>query len=136
MFVGDESFVEYIRKQVIEEVIKLVEKWKMNGKIVKATDPFVMPKMQKFKKLQMIDESKYECLLNVSDEKEIAAASFNLHGTAFSYPFNFNVKGCNNTVTGCVGFGLERWVVSFLSQYGDDINNWPESIRDSYVRDI
>lgn len=135
VFVGDELFVNTVRSQIIDNVIELIEKWKLNGKIAVASDPFVVPKMQKYKKIQIMEESKYECLINVSENKEIAVASFNLHGTAFSYPFNFTVEGCENTVTGCVGFGLERWVLAFLSQYGDDVNGWPDSIRDIYIRE-
>lgn len=32
-------------------------------------------------------------------------------------------------MTGCVGFGLERWVIAFVSQYGVDPNNWPQKVK-------
>ena len=35
----------------------------------------------------------------------------------------------DEVVTGCVGFGLERWVIAFLSQFGAEPDNWPQSIK-------
>lgn len=88
--------------------------------------------MQKFKKIQIIDSSKYELRINYSDENQLSCASFNLHGTAFSYPFVILVDGCDETVTGCVGLGIERWVLAFLCQFGIEIDGWPEQIGRVY----
>ena len=41
----------------------------------------------------------------------------------------------DNTVTGCIGFGLERWVIAFISQFGIDINNWPDEIKNAYKKE-
>ena len=40
--------------------------------------------------------------------KELALASFNYHGFHFSMAFDFAKNG--TIVTGCVGFGLDRWI--------------------------
>ena len=85
--------------------------------------------MQKYKTIQLLDNSKYELRLNLSSDKQISTASFNLHGTAFTYPFNIGVSGVEEAVTGCVGFGLERWVIAFLCQFGTNPDNWPETVR-------
>lgn len=77
----------------------------------------------------MIDNSKYELRLNINEKKDIAVGSFNLHGMAFTSAFNIRVRNCKNAVTGCVGFGIERWVLAFLCQYGKEEKNWPECVR-------
>ena len=46
----------------------------------------------------------------------------------------WNADGKNTyTVTGCIGFGIERFVLSFLSQYSEDEEKWPENIRMEYL---
>ncbi len=62
--------------------------------------------------------------------EEMAVASFNLHGFNFTRPFGISVNG-TETVTGCVGFGLERMVLAFLSQFGMEESCWPEEVRKS-----
>ena len=42
----------------------------------------------------------------------LALASFNSHGTHFSGPYQFD--NGNQIVTGCVGFGLHRWLAAGL----------------------
>lgn len=129
VFLGDNAFVTEKRNEAIQYSIELLKKWEMVGKILVASDPFVMPKMQKYKKIQLLENSKYEIRLNVSEDEQISAASFNLHGTAFSYPFKISISKVDEVVTGCVGFGLERWVIAFLSQFGAEPDNWPQSIK-------
>ena len=56
---------------------------------------------------------------------------FCLHGTAFTHPFDISMKE-SEAVTGCIGYGLERFVLAFLSQYGENVETWPEVIRAAY----
>lgn len=124
VLVGTEKFVVDTRKAILEETRKFVKKVGLFGEISTASDPFVIPTMQKYKKLQMQEKSKYELKLRCSDEKKVACASFNFHGESFTHPFNIRVKDEVLTVTGCVGFGIERWVLAYLAQFGTDVNNW------------
>ena len=131
VFIGDEEFVNLSRSKMIQRINEYIKSINMNAKMQVASDPFVLPKMQTFKKIQKMEKSKYELLLAYNDEKYMSVASFNLHGSAFTYPFSITVKG-KETVTGCIGFGLERFVLCFLSQYGENVENWPEIIKKSY----
>jgi len=133
VFLGNENYVIEMRSKVLSEAIDVMNKLGLCGKVLIASDPFVIPEMQKFKKLQVMRETKYELRLNYESDKTLACASFNLHGTAFTHPFSIELSGESNTVTGCVGFGLERWVLAFLSQYGINIDNWPECVRKEYL---
>lgn len=135
VMIGSADFVLNIRKRILDEVINLLKQWEMCAKVSIAADPFIIPKMQKFKKIQKSEELKYEVRLNCSNEHEISVASFNLHGTAFTSPFNIKTADSENTVTGCIGFGLERWVIAFISQFGIDVNNWPSEIKNAYKKE-
>ena len=39
------------------------------------------------------------------------------------------MKGVDNPVSGCVGFGIERWILVFLAQYGTDSACWPDEVK-------
>lgn len=132
VMIGSDEFTISCRDRIIEKVVEIMECWGIEGDISLASDSFVMPKMQVYRKIQRIDKSKYEMHMNVAEKKVISTASFNLHGKAFTDPFNIKVKGVDNTVTGCVGFGLQRWIIAFFCQYGFDEGNWPYSIREKY----
>lgn len=129
VFFGDDSYVECMRKNILEETKKVLKDLKLNSNVTVASDPFIMPKMIRFKKIQMMQRSKYEVRVSYGENETLAVASFNLHGTAFTEPFHIGVNGVENVVSGCVGFGIERWVMCFLAQYGSDLATWPEKVR-------
>jgi seryl-tRNA synthetase len=58
--------------------------------------------MQKYKKIQLKNKVKYEVRL-----------ARNL-----------------SSFSGCVGFGLDRWIIGFLTQYGIDERKWPDIVRE------
>lgn len=129
VFLGSNDFVIEKRKQLLNMAVEFLENLNINSTVLRASDSFIMPKMQKFKKFQLQEGSKYELLLNYSENRSIAGASFNIHGTAFTYPFNIRVKNVETPVTGCVGFGIERWVLAFIAQFGWDESEWPAKIK-------
>lgn len=129
VFLGSDAFVRTKKDKILELVIAFLQEIELNAKIFIAHDPFVIPKMQKFKKVQIQEGNKYELQIYYASEKSLAAASFNVHGTAFTQPFNIKVEKVDAAVTGCIGFGLERWVLAFIAQYGWDEYKWPEIIQ-------
>lgn len=132
VMIGSNEYVLEMRNKIMEKSTEIMKYLNLNGDISLASDSFVVPKMQMYRKIQRIDKSKYEMHLKVSDNKSISTASFNLHGKAFTDPFNIRVKNCEDTVTACVGFGLQRWVISFLSQYSLDEKKWPTQVKEKY----
>lgn len=134
VMIGSDKYVEECRKKIMEKTSAIMKKYGLLGDIKIASDSFVIPRMQMYRKIQKIDKSKYEMHLKINAKEEMAVASFNLHGKAFSDPFNINVKGEDDTVTACVGYGLQRWVIAFLCQFGFDEKNWPNEIADEYRR--
>ena len=62
--------------------------------------------------------------------KLLACGSINLHGNFFGSRFDI-INGDGSSVhTGCVGLGIERWVLAAFTQHGFDEARWPEQVRD------
>lgn len=128
VFIGDMSYITYCREKIMRKTQNFVSNYGIVSKMCVAHDPFVVPSMQRFKKIQHEEQSKYELQIAFKENEYLSCASFNFHGRAFSESFHFQVKDVDVTVTGCVGFGLERWVLAFLSQFGCDETQWPSEI--------
>lgn len=133
VMIGNHNFVLNKREELLKKSIQLLDELKINYTIEIASDPFVMPVMQKYAHLQLASRVKYEMRLNIDPQNTIACASYNIHGKAFSSKFHFSVKNCENTESGCIGFGIERLVIAFLKQYGVEQTNWPKIIID-YIK--
>jgi seryl-tRNA synthetase len=59
----------------------------------------------------------------------LACGSINLHGNFFGKRFGFTCANGEPAQTGCVGLGIERWVLAAFTQHGFDERRWPEAIR-------
>ena len=128
VFIGSEAYVRECLGMVMDEIKALIEDLNISSTIVTSSDHFVLPEVQLLKRLQIAEKSKYEVRVKTATSSDIACASINYHGTAFSRPFNISVDNCNPTVSGCVGFGLERWCLAFLRQHGINVTKWPSII--------
>lgn len=64
-------------------------------------------KNRALQKIQKANKMKVELITRIND-KNVALASFNYHDTHFSKMFDFDCK--SKIVTGCVGFGIGRWI--------------------------
>jgi len=111
VFVGSESYVRESLDDLERFIYEYAQKISTKVKMEQAFDHFYddgnAKAMQKF---QINNKVKRELLVTVKD-REMALASFNFHGTHFSKNFNFDQN--DTIVSGCVGFGLERWLQFF-----------------------
>lgn len=130
VMIGDHDFILETRKEILDKTIKFMNDLKIQYSVQVAADPFVVPRMRKYKLIQKFNEVKYEVKLNIMPNDTISCASYNLHGTSFSGKFKFETNNIPVTESGCVGFGIERWIIAFLAQHGLDIDNWPIMVRD------
>lgn len=128
VFFGDNDYVKNLRNLILEKVKEFLIKLNLNSIICTSYDPFVIPNMQLYKKIQLAEEMKYEIKMKYDNENFLAVASFNLHGNAFTQPFNILINEIQEPVTSCVGFGIERWVFAFLAQFGSKKEEWPEHV--------
>lgn len=130
VFIGNQEYVKKQRKMTMDRTKELVERIGLEYHLELATDAFMMPEMKKFEKIQLLKKSKYELILSCGREQRLAAVSFNLHENAYTRPFHICVQDIGQTVTGCVGFGLERWALAFVSQFGYESEKWPRYIQE------
>ena len=113
VFIGNKDFVTEKLQYMKERAQEYATDIGLPAKIISATDNFYPAKKNTIKqKLQISNSLKYELVVSI-DDNEVAIASFNYHDLHFSKPFNFD--NCGKIVTGCVGYGLERWVATLNS---------------------
>ena len=130
VFVGSEEYVDTSINRMINQTSRFIVELGLKGDIESATDLFITPNMNRYKLIQMHNKAKYELRLEYDNNRDISVASFNRHGKTFSHMFNIGVSGVENVVSGCIGYGIERFVMAFLSQYGCNVENMPKCVRD------
>tara|TARA_R110002050_G_scaffold132262_3_gene254235 strand:+ start:1917 stop:3089 length:1173 start_codon:yes stop_codon:yes gene_type:complete len=126
VFLGNQEFVAECRKKMMEASFSLMEELGLNGHAEVANDPFFASPDTAFKTFnQRLQALKYELRMNLQENHTISIASFNYHEHFFGENFNMKFDSDSHIITGCVGFGLERFMFAFLTQYGLDESNWP-----------
>ncbi|GAB2719281.1 hypothetical protein ACFQWB_05385 [Paenibacillus thermoaerophilus] len=132
IFVGKPEFVRENRMKAVELLKGLAEEWELDCVIENANDPFFTNDFQVKASFQRQQEMKYEMRLTIPYiGKSIACSSVNFHSTAFGSAFDIKM-GKRPATTGCVGFGLERWALAFLAQFGLDEAKWPKALLEAY----
>jgi seryl-tRNA synthetase len=118
VFIGDSGYVSKCLEHMKSKTLDYTMKIGLPAEICSATDNFYPSKRNSIKqKLQLSNAIKFELSVQVNDNT-VAVSSFNYHDTHFSKPFHFDEKG--SIVTGCIGYGLERWVAA-LNYYNTKI---------------
>jgi seryl-tRNA synthetase len=85
-----------------------------------ATDPFFNPARNPKYVLQKLDPVKTEMVYHTG----LAIGSINFHRNYFGEAFQISRDG-KEAFSGCVAFGVERWIYAILNQFGTDERNWP-----------
>lgn len=128
IFLGNEDFVEQIRSGLLKKTEVFAKRLGLRFKIEQAQDPFFLPLAKGKHVLQRLHPYKYELRADNGDGEPLAISSFNNHSDFFIKKLNIKVK-TKKAASGCVAFGIERWVWSFLTTYGDKPSNWPKAVR-------
>lgn len=88
-----------------------------------ATDPFFDPGNPKLL-MQTIDPVKQEMILMKDTPEELSIGSINYHKDYFGEGFEIKVNG-ERAFSGCVAFGMERWIYALTMIHGPDESQWP-----------
>lgn len=129
VFVGGTEWVQARREEALDAVENLVEQLALAAWIEPANDPFFVGSFAAKRYFQLLTQAKFELRLRLPyAETSLAAASFNVHHDFFGRSFGVRM-GDGFASTGCVGFGVERWVWALLAQHGPDIAGWPARVR-------
>lgn len=126
---GDSDYVESIRRECMEEVWSLFETLGLAGKIVTASDLFYFSEDSSKGQHQLMGNMKYELIVRVYDGSEFSIASFNNMGDTLCKQFNIRHANHEMMKSGCVAFGIDRWVYALLATHGPDYSRWPEHVR-------
>ncbi len=84
-----------------------------------ATDPFFDPTRNAKFLLQTLDPVKTEMVY----QGNLSIGSINYHRNYFGEAFQIQRDG-EDAFSGCVAFGMERWIFTTLNQYGTNERDW------------
>ncbi|MGG1516561.1 aminoacyl--tRNA ligase-related protein [Paenibacillus oryzisoli] len=125
---GDAEYVEALRKFYMEEVWGLFESLGLQGKIETASDPFYFSEDVAKSQHQLMGNMKYELIVSLGTEA-FSITSFNHMSDTLTKPFNVCDRDHNYLNSGCIAFGIDRWVYALLRTYGPEFNQWPQEIQ-------
>jgi seryl-tRNA synthetase len=131
VLVGPEAPIASLREKLLLKVVELARAHGLSGRIEVASDPFFGAVEGRARTLlQRAQSLKYELLVDVTGQPggDLAIASFNLHGDSFSRTFGLTLPDGQQASTGCIAFGLERWVAAFVAYHGAEPSAWREVI--------
>lgn len=133
VFVGNEDYVRDCRMKALPIVEELAAMMDIDCKVQTATDPFFATVSAAKKFWQAAQEVKNEIKIPAlgadGTVKQLACGSINLHGNFFGKRFDIKDADGEPVQTGCVGLGIERWVLAAFTQHGFDERRWPEGVR-------
>jgi len=109
------NFLESCRK----DVESLLKKLDLSCEFKPATDPFFNPSRNPKYLAQKLDPVKTEIVF-----QDLAIGSINFHRNYFGESFGIHKEG-KECFSGCVAFGLERWIHAILTRYGTHEEKWP-----------
>jgi seryl-tRNA synthetase len=127
---GDSDYVEAQRKRFMEEVWGLFEALGFSGKMKTASDPFYFSEDSEKRQHQMIANMKYELIVTMGEHHDaFSIASFNNMGDSLCKPFHVLDQAYNPLQSGCIAFGIDRWVYALLLSYGPCYDAWPPRVK-------
>lgn len=118
---GEEDVVKSFLSQFKDKISNFVRKIGLKGDWQEATDPFFNPLENPKFIWQKIDPIKRELIF----KGDLAIASINFHRNFFGSTFKIRTAS-GEANSGCVAFGLERWIYAFIETYGVDEASWPD----------
>ena len=119
VFCGPPEWIHQQRDEWMQRVLRFSDECGLAGTLEESTDPFYGASSRGQQLLQRLKKLKYELRLTLGNGTTTAAASFNLHEVHFSQAFGITSISGEPFHTGCVAFGLERWVLAAIEQWDD-----------------
>jgi len=86
-----------------------------------ATDPFFNPSKNPKYLAQKLDPVKREMVF----QDRLAVGSSNFHRNYFGEAFGIRRAG-EDAFSGCIAFGIERWILAIVTRSGPDPAAWPD----------
>jgi hypothetical protein len=132
VWVGQPRYVIEGRAKAEELIVQWAKDWEVVGTFETANDMFFTQDYAVKASFQRQQQAKKELKLLIPFENQsISVFSSNFHAMTFGKAFNISVGGRPAT-SGCLGWGFERFVYAIFSQFGLDVNKWPEALREEF----
>ena len=129
VFAGDGDWVEARRSDAVAAIRRLVERLGVDSWLETANDPFFVTRFAAKRYFQLLTQAKFELRASLPYAGgSLAVASFNVHHDFFGRAFGVRL-GDGFASTGCVAFGLERWMWALFAQHGPELAAWPRDVR-------
>ena len=125
---GSAADVESFRAHGTAAAVELAHRLGLRCEVEVATDPFFAPSSRGRVLVQRMKALKHELLLPLGGGRTVAAASFNNHERFFGEAFGIVLEEGSAASTGCIAFGLERWLLAVLVEHGTDARDWPLAV--------
>jgi seryl-tRNA synthetase len=117
---GDIADVQEFLRKMRDTVEQFAASISLPVTWIEATDPFFNAAVNPKYLSQILEPVKTEMLF----ESRLAIGSINFHRNFFGETFQIQMEG-KEAFSGCVAFGIERWMYAFLTHFGLDENTWP-----------
>jgi len=129
--VGTPDVVVAWRDLWLKRGVALLESLGLPAKSDVASDPFFGRGGRMLAASQKEQKLKFEVLIPViSEEKPTAVCSFNYHQEHFGKIFDISTPDGAVANTACLGFGMERVVMSLFRTHGFVPSEWPKAVRE------
>lgn len=131
VMLGEPRAIDERRMKLLARSVDIAASLGLSGTVERATDFFFRGDVDGRARTlhQRANALKYELRVRMDDSgASLAVASFNLHEDYFGRSFDIRLADGSTASTGCVGFGIERWVSAFIAYHGDDPSNWPRDV--------
>jgi seryl-tRNA synthetase len=126
---GSEKKVLKWRERWMQRAAVIYDQVQLDATFVVANDPFFGRGGLLLARTQRDAKMKYEAVVPIAGISGQAVSSFNYHRDQMGNIFGLTCVDGSVAHTACVGFGLERIVISLFDQHGCDVREWPVSVR-------
>ncbi len=126
---GSEQQVLRWRERWMERAASIYDQVQLNATFAVATDPFFGRGGMLLARNQRDAKMKYEAVVPIAGIPGQAISSFNYHRDQIGKVFGLTRVDGSLAHTACVGFGLERIVISLFDRHGCDVRDWPANVR-------
>ena len=118
VWVGQPAWVIACRARAEELIQEWARDWDLSCTFEAANDMFFTEDFGVKASFQRQQEAKRELRMDIpTDKASISVFSSNFHAATFGKAFGITAGG-RPAVSGCVGWGCERWVYALFSQFG------------------
>ncbi|WP_127534029.1 aminoacyl--tRNA ligase-related protein [Paenibacillus kobensis] len=124
VMIGTAAQITETRQRIIDDVWELFVKLGLQGTVQTANDPFFTADGLDKLAFQLLSSAKYELIAQCGTISS-AISSFNHSGDMIVRKFGITGMDGEPVQSGCVGFGIDRWIQALAHRHGDDIRHWP-----------